>query len=258
MCSRTQSRVTPVGHLDQHQSAVADAEGGGLGDHDVHRPLRGQRVGRLVDDLGEPSLAVWVVVTTTVRAPTSRSIAPPTPSTGLPGTAQLAIRPVRVDLQGAEHGDVDVAAADHPERGGAGEVGGAGAGGDRLLAGVHQVGVGLAGAGGGADAEQPVLGLQGDRVQRQVVGDVGGDADAEVDDGAGRDVRRRRGRRSVPGGSCGTAFARPDRTSTSTNRCGVTMASGSRAPTGTISSTSAITRSAAVAMSGLKLRAVLA
>jgi hypothetical protein len=42
---------------------------------------------------GEPSLAVWVVVTTTVRAPTNRSIAPPTPSTGLPGTDQFAMRP---------------------------------------------------------------------------------------------------------------------------------------------------------------------
>src|SRR5690606_32190927 len=43
----------------------------------------------------------------------------------------------------------------------------------------------------------------------------------------------------------------------STNKCGVAIASGSSDPTGTTSSTWATTQSAAVAMAGLKLRAVL-
>src|SRR5690606_40564954 len=58
--------------------------------------------------------------------------------------------------------------------------------------------------------------------------------------------------------SLGTGVdAWPGSTMASTYRWGVTMASGSNIPTGTISSTSATTQRAAVAMRGLKLRAVL-
>ena len=44
-----------------------------------------------------------------------------------------------VHLQGAEHREVDVAAADHRERLGAAEVAAAGQFGDRLLAGIDEV-----------------------------------------------------------------------------------------------------------------------
>ena len=43
--------------------------------------------------LRSPVGVVDVIVTTTRRAPTTRSIAPPTPRTSLPGIAQLAMSP---------------------------------------------------------------------------------------------------------------------------------------------------------------------
>ena len=42
---------------------------------------------------GSPLDDVAVIVTITLRAPTTRSIAPPTPSTSFPGTAQFAMSP---------------------------------------------------------------------------------------------------------------------------------------------------------------------
>ena len=42
---------------------------------------------------GSPSDEVTIIVTITRRAPTTRSIAPPTPSTSRPGTAQFAMSP---------------------------------------------------------------------------------------------------------------------------------------------------------------------
>ena len=42
---------------------------------------------------GSPFDDVAVMVTITRRAPTTRSIAPPTPSTSFPGTAQFAMSP---------------------------------------------------------------------------------------------------------------------------------------------------------------------
>jgi hypothetical protein len=43
--------------------------------------------------LGLPSFAVWAITTITVRAPCTRSMAPPIPVTSLPGIAQLARPP---------------------------------------------------------------------------------------------------------------------------------------------------------------------
>src|SRR5690606_16675905 len=89
----------------------------------------------------------------------------------------------------AEHAHVEVAAAHHGEGVGVVEVGRAGQFGDRLFAGVDEVGVDLVAFGGRAHAEHAVLGVQGDAgVGRQVVGDRGGLADAEVDERAARDV----------------------------------------------------------------------
>ena len=143
-------------------------------------------------------------MTITRRAPTTRSIAPPTPSTSFPGTAQFAMSPALADLQRAEHGDVDVTAADHREALRAVEVRGARERGHRPLGGVDQVGVELVLARARADAEQAVLGVQEDaRVGAEEARDQVRDADAEVDDLAGpKLVRRARGDASLDvGGS---------------------------------------------------------
>ncbi|GAA0917969.1 hypothetical protein GCM10009549_35210 [Streptomyces thermoalcalitolerans] len=61
--------------------------------------------------------------------------------------------------------------------------------GDRDLARVGEAGVDLVAHRGRAPAEHPVLGVQhGPGVRRQVLGDAGRPADAEVDTGTGRDV----------------------------------------------------------------------
>ena len=70
-----------------------------------------------------PPLAVWTIATTTRRAPHTRSIAPPMPGTILPGTIQLARWPRSIDLEAAEHGHVEMAAADEAEGHGAVERG---------------------------------------------------------------------------------------------------------------------------------------
>ena len=99
------------------------------------------------------------------------------------------------DLQGAEHGDVDVAAADHREALRAVEVRGAGERGHRLLRGVDEIGIDLVLARSGPDAEEPVLGVQEDvRVVAEKAGDEVRDADAEVDDLAGPELLRGAGR----------------------------------------------------------------
>jgi hypothetical protein len=94
-------------------------------------------------------------------------------------------------LEGAQHADVEVAAAHHRERIGMVEVGAAGQQRHRLLAGVDQVFVFLAGRRRRAHAEQAVLAVQEDfAVGRQVVRHLGRQADAEVDVGAFGDVLR--------------------------------------------------------------------
>jgi hypothetical protein len=93
-------------------------------------------------------------------------------------------RPVRDvagdrDLQGAEHGDVDVPAADHREALRAVEVRGAGERGHRLLGRVDEVGVDLVPAGWRPDAEEPVLRVEEDvRAVAEKAGDEVRDADA--------------------------------------------------------------------------------
>jgi hypothetical protein len=93
------------------------------------------------------------------------------------------------DLHGTQDRGVDLAAADHPEARRGVEEGSALAQGDRLLAGVDQVGVDILLEGIGADAEDAVLGLQDDL---DVVGDIVGDqrrqADPEVDVGPVRQL----------------------------------------------------------------------
>src|SRR3546814_708238 len=114
----------------------------------------------------------------------------------------------------------------------------------------------FAGCRRGAHAEQAVLALQEDfLVGRQVVGDAGRQADAEVHVGAFGDVARHALRHLL------TVQATHGLPPAATTRCtkmpGVTMASGSSSPNATTSDTWAMVHFAAIAISGPKLRAVL-
>lgn len=103
-------------------------------------------------------------------------------------------------LEGAQHADVQVAAAHHRERVGVMEERAAGQFGHGLLAGVDQVVVFLALGGRGAHAQHAVFGMQDDfAVSRQVVGHQRGQADAQVDVGAFGDVLRDAGGDLVAG-----------------------------------------------------------
>ena len=104
------------------------------------------------------------------------------PLTILPGIFQLAMSPVSETSMAPQDRELNVLAADHGEARGGIEDAGAGQGGDRLLAGVDEVGVLFAFVRKGAHAEDAVLGLEGDvDAVGDMVGDEGGNADAEVD-----------------------------------------------------------------------------
>jgi hypothetical protein len=81
------------------------------------------------------------------------------PGTILPGIIQLASRPLLVYLQAAEHGHVEMAAADETERHGAVEGRRAGQGGNRPPAGIGEARLRHALLGDWAAADQPVLRL---------------------------------------------------------------------------------------------------
>jgi hypothetical protein len=86
------------------------------------------------------------------------------------------------DLHRAEDRQIDVAAADHRERVGGGEIARRRQLGDRLLAGIDEVRVLLALVGKGAHAEHPVLALElHAHAGRDVVRYERRDADAEID-----------------------------------------------------------------------------
>ena len=87
-----------------------------------------------------------------------------------------------INLERAEHGHVDVAAAHHRERVGAAAVRRAWQLGDDLLARVDEVRIDLRLERVRAHAEHPVLRMQRDvDARRHEVGDERGHADAEVD-----------------------------------------------------------------------------
>ena len=134
-------------------------------------------------------------------APATRSIAPPMPLTILPGIIQFARLPSLVHLQRAEHGEVDVAAADHRERVGAAEVRRSPAVSVTVsLPALIRSGSTSSSVGYGPDAEHAVLRVQRDvDAGRDVVGDQRRHADAEVDVVAVAAARARRAGRSVRG-----------------------------------------------------------
>jgi tripartite-type tricarboxylate transporter receptor subunit TctC len=167
----------------------------------------------------------------------------------------------RRDLEGAEHREVEVPAADHAERVGMVEIGAAREQGDRLLAGVDQVLVLLPGGGLRPDAEHAVLAVQDDLAPLgKVVGDQRRQADAEVDVRAFGDVARHARRHLVAIELFHHAAffsEEPIFTMRFTNIPGVTTTSGSSAPSSTVSRTWVTVHLAAAAMIGAKLRAVL-
>ena len=85
-------------------------------------------------------------------------------------------------MQGAENGEVHVAAANHGERIGGGKIGAAGKFSDGFFSGVDEIGIDFGFEWIGADAEHTVFRLQDDvHTFRDVVGDERGHADAEID-----------------------------------------------------------------------------
>jgi hypothetical protein len=86
------------------------------------------------------------------------------------------------DFHGAQDGKVDLAGADHAKAFGGIEKGGAGDRGDGLLTGVDEIGIHFALGRVRSDPEESVFALEDNgHACRNIVGDEGGDADAEVD-----------------------------------------------------------------------------
>src|SRR5690242_19887479 len=131
----------------------------------------------------------------------------------------------------------------------------------RLLAGVDQVLVLAPGCWLRADAEHAVLAVQNDLAAlRQVVGDQRRQADAEIDIGAFGNIARHARRHLVAielFHHAAFLSDEPTLITRFTKMPGVTIASGSRPPSSTISRTCTTVQRAALAMIGAKLRAVL-
>ena len=79
--------------LGQDERTVPCPEDRLLGDHRVGDPRAVRGYVHVSTIFGSPLELRAVMVTTTRPAPTTRSIAPPTPSTPRPGTAQFAMSP---------------------------------------------------------------------------------------------------------------------------------------------------------------------
>src|SRR5437899_350638 len=258
--------------VDQLQPRRRAFEGGEVGIHALHAADASQRISALVDDLALALLGEQIHHDPGLlgadgkvhRAADGRN------------RALLAGAPVREiagggDLERTQHADVEMAATHHREAVGMVEVRAARQQGDRLLAGIDQVVVFLAFGGRGAHAEDPVLAVQDDfAADGKVIGNERGLADAEIDDGAVEDVLRDALCELVLGAALvvahgHAAFLKPPAcvatrsilTILLTKMPGVTMDSGSISPSSAISCTVAMVRSAAMAITGPKLRAAL-
>src|SRR6266403_929649 len=132
---------------------------------------------------------------------------------------------------------------------------------DRLLSGVDEVFVFFAGRGFRPDAEDAVLAVENDlAASRQVIGDQRRQADPEVDVRTIGDVAGNPRRDLLLVELLHQAAFRIDgvtRTTRLTKMPGVTIDSGSRAPSSTVSRTCTTAQLAALAMIGPKFRALL-
>src|SRR5215216_3032375 len=257
--------------LLEYQTLLIDREGRVLGDDQVRRTGACEWERALLDYLRIPFLCEVSGRDDHCLRPHKQVHRPAYAQDRLTGDGPVGYASQPVHLKHAEHDDGDVAAPDHGERLGAREVGGADVLRNWELPGVDQLWVDLLGLRGGSGTDHTVLRMQEDLdAVGHVIGYERRKADAEVDHVPRLQVPRhpagdvvgdcaqvypppawsRNGFSSIP--SLTSAFTRQ-----STYGCGVTTCSGSRVPASTISSASATTMCAAVAISGLKLRAVL-
>ena len=159
----TSSSVTPGCSSFSTRPLGLDLEHAQVGDDHVDHALAGDRQRAALEDLRAAVLGG--VLHQHDHAPARRRPGPSrrrAPSPSCPGTIQLARSPFSATSSAAEDRQVDVPAADHRERIGAGEEARARDRGDGLLAGVDQVRVDLVLGRERADAEQAVLRLQRD------------------------------------------------------------------------------------------------
>src|SRR4051794_7981727 len=278
--------VDAGGDLTQDQSLVGHVDDGEVGDDPVDAGRPGQRQGALLEDLRRP-------VTSDVLhhhddpAGALHQVHGATHAVDhLAGDQPVGEVAAGVDLHGAEDRDVEVTAADHPERQRGVEEAGTGQDRDRLLARVDQVGVLVALEGVGTDAEGAVLAVQHDvHALGHVVRHQGRHTDPEIDVLAVLQLEGHAGGELVAGEchqadapsmvASSPAAAGADSFSargrgvrfsiflpsvpTTTTRCtktpGRCTSSGRISPGSTSSSTSAMVILPAMPASGLKLRA---
>ena len=153
-------RTVPSPGLDGRVGGDVEDAVVGVDAADAAQP--GQRVGALAArSLEEPSFANSVIITKTSLAPMAE-VHRPADGGDRVRRARVPVGEVAVhrDLEGAEHADVEMAAAHHREGVGVVEVRRPGQLGDRDLAGVDQVGVDRVAVRLGSDAEHAVLGVE--------------------------------------------------------------------------------------------------
>src|SRR5712691_501619 len=164
-------------------------------------------------------------------------------------------------LERPQDAEIEVPAADHAEGIGMVEIRSAGKKRHRLLSGVDEVFVFFAGCGLRPDTEDAILAVENDFAAfRQVVSDQGRQTDPEVDVRPIRDVAGNTRRDLFLVELLHQAAFRIDgatRTTRLTKMPGVTMDSGSRTPSSTVSRTCTTAHLAALAMIGPKFRALL-
>jgi len=129
------------------------------------------------------------MATITRLAPLTRSIAPPIPGTILPGIIQLARCPWPVDLQAAQDGHIDMAAADQSEGHRAVEGAGTRQGADRSAARIGQKRMSQPLFRYRSGADQSVFRLEEHlELRRNIVGDQRRNADPQVYKVAGMEL----------------------------------------------------------------------
>ena len=77
----------------EHEPLPLDVDNGQVGDDPMHDPWSGEGQVHSFTILSDPSLVTCSIVTITLLAPWTRSIAPPMPFTIFPGISQLARSP---------------------------------------------------------------------------------------------------------------------------------------------------------------------
>jgi hypothetical protein len=175
----------PGSRLSQDETGGLDVEHGEVGDDPLHARQAGQRQRALAHDLVPPAPGGVLHHHQHPLGAVDEVHRAAHPLDHLPGDHPVGEVAFLRDLHRAEHRDVDVPSADHRERAGGVEERGARQDGDRLLAGVDEVGVDLLLRRVRADAQHAVLAVQDDvHAVRHVVRDQGGQPDPQVDDGA--------------------------------------------------------------------------